>query len=303
MRLHLILMLIALVGGGAIASEGVEFTKLPPPREGDWRSAFVEQSQSFEQFTQTTKKAQSFEMRVVEILPLEFDYPVDATLLKELSEFLSLFFMTEVVLLKPSSISSMVKRRPSHGFGAQMLAEDMILSSAKGRHEKLLARLVLTSKDLFARYNREYLNFLFGLGSYSYRTAVVSEARLSLQYGLQLEVRTLRRRLFKIAAHELAHVLNLAHCQKYKCLMNGVNSISELDTSPMHLCPECSHKLMHQLGYNPALRFAELSKFYKKIKWEKCSKFTQLRAEYQQELLLRSKQAKTQKPSPALTAN
>ena len=43
-------------------------------------------------------------------------------------------------------------------------------------------------------------------------------------------------------------MLSMFHCTAYKCLMNGSNSLSELDREPEWLCPVCLKKLQWNVG-------------------------------------------------------
>ena len=103
------------------------------------------------------------------------------------------------------------------------------------------------------------LNFLFGEALLHERAGVYSLYR----YGTARP--ELLRRALKLSAHELGHMFGLQHCVFYECLMNGTNSLAELDGQPLHLCPVCLAKLHWNLRFDPAARFRKLEAFYRRI--------------------------------------
>ena len=69
------------------------------------------------------------------------------------------------------------------------------------------------------------------------------------------------RRGCKVLSHEIGHTLGLAHCVFFECVMNGANSLEETDEHPLCECPVCHRKLLRQIGFDPAKRFAALRDF------------------------------------------
>ena len=69
------------------------------------------------------------------------------------------------------------------------------------------------------------------------------------------------RRTLATAAHEAGHILGLAHCTAYSCLMNGSNHQEEKDRRPMHLCPVCLRKLCWNLRVEPVPYLTKLNAF------------------------------------------
>jgi predicted Zn-dependent protease len=72
--------------------------------------------------------------------------------------------------------------------------------------------------------------------TYKDRVGIFSLARCSARFWGQAETakseRLLLLRAFKVLAHETGRMLSMRHCTAYKCLMNGSNSLSELDREP-----------------------------------------------------------------------
>ena len=69
------------------------------------------------------------------------------------------------------------------------------------------------------------------------------------------------RRTLSTASHETGHILGMAHCTAYLCLMNGSNHQEEKDRRPMHLCPVCLRKLCWNLRVEPVPYLTRLKAF------------------------------------------
>jgi archaemetzincin len=112
-------------------------------------------------------------------------------------------------------------------FDAQLILEEL------GRQGFTRLTLAYTGADLYV----PGLNFVFGLAAPEQGLAVVSIHRLKTP-----DTRLLGVRVFKEAAHELGHLLGLAHCPN-PCLMRFSNSLWEVDRKPATLCPRCVGRL------------------------------------------------------------
>jgi archaemetzincin len=71
-------------------------------------------------------------------------------------------------------------------------------------------------------------------------------------------------RSLAVLAHETAHAFGLEHCTAYQCVMNGSNSLEELDQQFGELCPICLRKLAWNIGFDPVERYVALRDFYRK---------------------------------------
>jgi archaemetzincin len=69
------------------------------------------------------------------------------------------------------------------------------------------------------------------------------------------------RRTLSTASHEACHILGMAHCTAYLCLMNGSNHQEEKDRRPMHLCPVCLRRLCWNLAVEPVAYLSKLEAF------------------------------------------
>jgi len=118
-----------------------------------------------------------------------------------------------------------------------------------------LACLALTASDLWPGQG---WNFVFGQANLRERIGVWSIYR----NGDPGEDFTLcLRRTLSTASHETGHILGLAHCTAYSCLMNGSNHQEEKDRRPMHLCPVCLRKLCWNLRFEPVPYLMKLKEF------------------------------------------
>jgi archaemetzincin len=104
-------------------------------------------------------------------------------------------------------------------------------------------------------------NFVFGEASPRDRVGVYSFARYLTGEAGEAGSSLLLRRSCKVLAHETAHLLGLAHCVFYSCLMNGSNNLPESDARPLHLCPVDLRKLQYSTGFDAAARYQELLAF------------------------------------------
>ena len=85
------------------------------------------------------------------------------------------------------------------------------IQSYKHRHGIAEPVLLVVHQDLFRNGN----SFVFGLARESVGAAVVSTARLRNEYyGLRENDDDLNDRIVKEGAHEIGHLLGLAHCDK-----------------------------------------------------------------------------------------
>ncbi|MFH2007680.1 MAG: archaemetzincin, partial [bacterium] len=110
---------------------------------------------------------------------------------------------------------------------------------------------------------------IFGYGTLNHRAGICSVARL---YPQLLEEKTdpvtasvgLLRSM-KLIAHETGHMLGLHHCAASQCVMNGINTLHEVDRQPLHLCPICLSKLAWHLRFHVAGRYQQLAHVLTKL--------------------------------------
>jgi archaemetzincin len=91
--------------------------------------------------------------------------------------------------------------------------------------------------------------YFFGRARLNGRAGLVSTARLSPGfYGLPDDPATMLRRAEIEVLHEVGHVLGLAHCRDFACLMHVTTDVEMLDSRGTAYCSACVRRLP------PALR-------------------------------------------------
>jgi predicted Zn-dependent protease len=112
--------------------------------------------------------------------------------------------------------------------------------------------LGFTSKDLYPHSHP--LNFCFGVGVWQCASGLFSIYRLR-----SASFEKMLKRLMKLASHEFSHMRGIEHCVHCSCTMQGCNSLSELDKTPLLFCAEDMAKICHlnkwslQKGYQRQL--------------------------------------------------
>jgi archaemetzincin len=96
--------------------------------------------------------------------------------------------------------------------------------------------ILITSVDLYI----PIFTYVFGLAKLNGRAGIVSARRLqNTFYGLPDNVELLKQRLIKEIVHELGHLLNLRHCNNFKCVMASSTTADDLDIKENDYCPNC----------------------------------------------------------------
>ncbi len=100
--------------------------------------------------------------------------------------------------------------------------------------------LGVTSVDLYI----PVLTFVFGEAQMGDGCAVVSTHRLRQEfYGLPSDHAVLQQRLLKEGVHELGHMLDLSHCEDYRCVMAPSHAVEWIDIKGSSFCGACRTRL------------------------------------------------------------
>ena len=152
-------------------------------------------------------------------------------------------------------MEDMVHRKNPSTRHTQYLTTSFYNYFSQTRHlrnpQKELLAVAVTMADL---YPKNEWNFVYGQARIPDGVGVYSFARLDPLFysspdkpstkALTGEDRTIiLRRCIKVLLHEIGHLLGLAHCLYFICLMNGANHEKEMDRQPLYLCPVCLRKL------------------------------------------------------------
>lgn len=152
-----------------------------------------------------------------------------------------------------------IKQRINRHTGQpQYSAEDMIeyLKRMRRRERKNDSReLFCVAVTMVDIYPEPGWNFVFGLASEEDRIGVYSFARLDPLFPIETvppactedETRLMLKRGTSVFIHEIIHLFGLEHCIYYHCMMNGGDSLEEMEEQPFHLCPICLRKMHRAL--------------------------------------------------------
>ena len=127
------------------------------------------------------------------------------------------------------------------------------------------ATIAFTKSDLWPG---EGWNFVFGYAALRERVGVWSLARFGDPEESDEAYKKCLLRTIKVATHETGHMFSIQHCIKYRCNMQGSNSLEESDTQPLFLCPECHAKILFASGCQPTERYKQLIEFCKQHELE-----------------------------------
>lgn len=211
---------------------------LGKPIRGDWLAEHPESGQTFGDYAaQYPRQARPGTRPVV----LTWVGPRPDGWKKEdavVSHFLELLFQAAATTLPPISIEGIKSRE--NGGRRQLFAPAILERLGPVVPPGAACLLALTAEDL---YPKESWNYIFGLASFEGRAGVHSVARMDSP-----DPKVRLRRVLIVAGHEAGHAFGMRHCIYRRCLMNGFNSLSELDGKSPTFCPICLRKLAWGTG-------------------------------------------------------
>jgi archaemetzincin len=236
------------------------FQRLGPPRRGEWRSLFREPPQSFDDYVARCANRRSSGRAAFLLQPLGAVAARFPGTLARMADYAASFFGLEARLLDPLPLPE-----SAHVFPRDQHRASTILSHLADRAPvDALVYLGVTDVDLFAPGKK----FVFGEASLESRTGVCSLARLEGS----------DRRALKLMTHEAGHILSIAHCTAWRCVMQGSNTLEESDGHPLHLCPDDLRKLAWNTGVDPVSRYRALATLYLRLEWREDARWAEERA-------------------------
>lgn len=244
------------------------FRPIAEPGPIDWLSVHIERGQTYQKFCDDPSLPRPEEGRRRVYLQPIGGFPESVDLLV-MADYCARFFSTEVVALPTLEVSELkAESRVNEYTGAlQLKTGDVIAQLDRQKPDDAFAIVGVTMIDL---YPGENWNFVFGQANYRRSVGVFSFAR----YGdPDTEWPLVQERGAKVMAHEIGHMYGLLHCIYFDCLLNGANSLDEMDRAPHALCPVCLRKLQRSCGFEVLPRYARLKSFYDQHGFEAASAF------------------------------
>lgn len=258
-------------------TDGRGFARLPPPRAHEWRAIRPEPAQSVDDFLAAGLRRRARPRDTLVLLPLgRFPYdviegPDFVGLVRtpptaDLADLLTAFFATTTTILAGDDFPAAdVPYRELRGH-RQFAAPAILRHVAARAPDDAYGMITLVNVDLFAWNEQE---FAFGFSVAEDRLGVVGFSRYDPSFfgGARpddLDGAILRRSA-RVLVHECGHLFGLAHCQHFRCVMNGVSDLAEIDRLPMHLCPVCLRKLQLVTDLDPTAYYRGLAPIVERL--------------------------------------
>jgi archaemetzincin len=271
-------------------TDAVGFESLPPPGDCDWRTLRPELPQDVAAYVASGPNPLWAPRDRIALLPrghFPFDVVDDGALvglvrtpeLADVAALVSAFFGVPTDVLEREDLDA--DRLPSreHDGHRQIHAPSMLDAVRPVLPATAYAMLALVNLDLYVWPEQQ---FGFGYSTYTDRVGVVGFARFDPAFsGAERPAdlwRAIVARSLRVVAHEVGHLFGLAHCQHFRCVLNGVADLRELDALPLHLCPLCLRKLNLVAGLDPAARYAELVPLFERLRLDEEHEWTRRRA-------------------------
>jgi archaemetzincin len=223
-----------------------------PPRDSDWMQSRREKQDSYKNFVTRYQPLSKVDGDTI----LIFVFNVSDTSvhydLRACRQYLEAFYQRPVKLSTYETLPlTMSNSRKKSGNSIQFNAKYAIDSLLQqDRFKGYLATMAITPLDI---YPGNDWNFVFGLASYTNRVGITSMYRFKAK-----DRRIQLSRLLKTASHEAGHMFGLRHCVRSECVMNGSNTIGELDQHILRLCSDCQQRLYYRLAIDPTKRVTDL---------------------------------------------
>lgn len=238
------------------------FSPIPSPGPRDWLAQHKEPGQTYHDYEAMKPNVPDQKRHKIYLQALG-DFGPDDPSLKEVADYTSRFFGLEVMVL-PSPANFAPKGRVDIFTKKKQWLTSGILDYLSAQlPDDAYCLLGITMTDL---YPGEDWNYVFGIATLKKRVGVYSLARYDPEFfgdsrGAEWKSKALERSC-KVLSHETCHMLGMAHCVYYNCLMNGSNHLDELDSQSTFLCPICLRKLQRAVHPNFVKRYGKLRDFF-----------------------------------------
>jgi len=248
------------------------FEKLGRPEPGDWCYTHKESKQSFWGYVASKPNRPVEGKRTLYFQPVGPFNQHEDMVMKKAVTFAGLYFQLPTRIDKSLPLPEKGWSRQGEAGGRKWIqyktAYFLNELLPKQIPEDAYAYLAITMADL---YPDETWNYVFGQASLHRRVGVFSLSRYFPEFdGQKSTTKTEQRALLRtmqVITHELGHMFGISHCQKWKCNMNGSNSLIEADETPLFLCPDCLKKLQWNIGFDTITRYEMIEKFLREEKF------------------------------------
>lgn len=244
------------------------FEKKRPARPGEWLDRFKEGGQSFLRYQSGKVVRPTAERGTLVLQPLgKFDAK-QSVMLGKMRELMEVFFVLPVEL-RPALPLPKKGQRSKQDDGrtwtqhyTRVLLDEVLAPRVP---KNAVVYVGVTMEDL---YPDPSWNFVFGEATLEDRVGVYSLARFFPEFWGQPKTPEAEAQTFaksgQILVHETGHAFSLEHCTEYECVMNGSNSLEELNGQFGELCPVCLRKLAWNIGFDPKARYRKLRDIYRR---------------------------------------
>jgi archaemetzincin len=238
---------------------------LAEPQAGDWLAEHEEKGQTFRQYLSANPVRRDETLNTIHLC-LVGDFDEHQQRVIDLTrDYLGIYLDVPVLVRRRLPLSDIPARarRKHPEWGVKQLLTTFLLREVLEPDvpDDALAYLGLTARDLWPGKG---WNFVFGQANLRKRIGVWSIHRNGWPGKGEEAFRLCLRRTLMTASHETGHILTIAHCTAYRCLMNGSNYQEERDGRPLHPCPICLRKVLWNLQADPVPYLERLEAFLRK---------------------------------------
>lgn len=244
------------------------FEKKRPPKPGEWLERFPEKGQSFLRYQGGKPVRPTDERRRIVLQPLGKLGPRETELIGKMREVMAAFFALPVDVAAPLPLPKKGQRRRTDDgrswtqHHTRVLLDDLLAPRVP---KDAVVLVGVTLEDL---YPDPSWNFVFGQATLEERVGVYSLARFFPEFWGKPSSPQAQTDAFaksaQILVHETGHAFSMEHCTEYECVMNGSNSLEELNGQFGELCPVCLRKLAWNIGFDPEQRYLKLRELFRR---------------------------------------
>ncbi len=247
------------------------FSPMPIAGPDDWLLVHPEAPQTVEDYLHERPNRPEPPRDRIYVLPIGALPAARGPTTEELAEHARRYFGLEVTVLPVRALAPTPAPDPlqvasrMHQGHHQLHAPTVLDALQEELPRDAYCLIAVTLEDL---YPADDFNYVFGMARLHARVGVFSFARYHPDFfgeSFAVDRKVVMQRALKVMSHELGHMFGLRHCTHLHCNMNGMNHLSELDRSPMHLCPVCLRKLHLMLGFDPRARYQDLAEHYTRL--------------------------------------